>query len=531
MKKFSVRLFAAIALVYSVVSFAAVTVTVNGTNHTIPQTNEKGWGNNVTAWIQAISQYTLQPSGGSFVLTDDTDFGANFGLKSIYLKSRATNPATAGTLRLGNTESIGWRNAANSANLLLSVDSNNILTFNGNPLASTSAFTASRAVQTAANGTLETSSVTSTELGRLSGVGSSLCGRTDTCTLTNKTLTAPLITAFDNNVTLQDNNDATKQVQFQLSGITTGNTRVLTVPDATTTIVGTDATQTLTNKTFDADGTGNSITNIENADIKSTAAIARSKLATGTTNRLVINNSSTGAMTDASAITASRALVSDANGIPTHATTTSTEIGYVNGVTSAIQTQLDAKQARSTLTTKGDLYAATASATVARLGVSGNNGYVLTEDSTQSTGMKWAAIPAVSVEYFAATSSTKTPTASGNYSQMTGNSVTVPAGDWLLSCQIHFTSSGGSPTYSEGKGYWATANGADNSTPPTALSLDAGWGTEFGRTLGSPSTFNSMGLSRATVGGSTTIYCVPYATMSTPANARITTYLYAERLE
>ena len=333
MKKFSVRLFAAIALVYSVVSFAAVTVTVNGTNHTIPQTNEKGWGNNVTAWIQAISQYTLQPSGGSFVLTDDTDFGANFGLKSIYLKSRATNPATAGTLRLGNTESIGWRNAANSANLLLSVDSNNILTFNGNPLASTSAFTASRAVQTAANGTLETSSVTSTELGRLSGVGSSLCGRTDTCTLTNKTLTAPLITAFDNNVTLQDNNDATKQVQFQLSGITTGNTRVLTVPDATTTIVGTDATQTLTNKTFDADGTGNSITNIENADIKSTAAIARSKLATGTTNRLVINNSSTGAMTDASAITASRALVSDANGIPTHATTTSTEIGYVNGVT------------------------------------------------------------------------------------------------------------------------------------------------------------------------------------------------------
>ena len=37
-------------------------------------------------------------------------------------------------------------------------------------------------------------------------------------------------------------------------------------------------TKTLTNTTIDADGTGNSITNIENADIKSSAAIATSKL-------------------------------------------------------------------------------------------------------------------------------------------------------------------------------------------------------------------------------------------------------------
>jgi len=42
------------------------------------------------------------------------------------------------------------------------------------------------------------------------------------------------------------------------------------------------ATQTLTNKTFDADGAGNSITNIENADIKAAAAIDASKIADGT---------------------------------------------------------------------------------------------------------------------------------------------------------------------------------------------------------------------------------------------------------
>lgn len=44
------------------------------------------------------------------------------------------------------------------------------------------------------------------------------------------------------------------------------------------------STDTLTNKTFDADGTGNSITNIENADIKAGAAIAQSKLALDITN-------------------------------------------------------------------------------------------------------------------------------------------------------------------------------------------------------------------------------------------------------
>lgn len=46
----------------------------------------------------------------------------------------------------------------------------------------------------------------------------------------------------------------------------------------------------------------------------------------------------------ASAITASRALASDASGVPVAVATTDVELGYVNGVTSAIQTQLDGKE-------------------------------------------------------------------------------------------------------------------------------------------------------------------------------------------
>lgn len=54
-------------------------------------------------------------------------------------------------------------------------------------------------------------------------------------------------------------------------------------------------------------------------------------------------------------------------------------------------TDLAAKVDKSTLTTKGDIYVATAASTPARLGVGANN-TVLTADSAQTTGMKWVAV-------------------------------------------------------------------------------------------------------------------------------------------
>lgn len=49
---------------------------------------------------------------------------------------------------------------------------------------------------------------------------------------------------------IKDSTDPTKKVAFDVSGVTTATTRTLTVPNANTTIVGTDTTQTLTNKTL-----------------------------------------------------------------------------------------------------------------------------------------------------------------------------------------------------------------------------------------------------------------------------------------
>jgi hypothetical protein len=69
----------------------------------------------------------------------------------------------------------------------------------------------------------------------------------------------------------------------------------------------------------------------------------------GTNSSTALNNnrimlSSAGSIIESAAITASRALVSDASGIPIASATTSTELGYVSGVTSAIQTQFSGKQ-------------------------------------------------------------------------------------------------------------------------------------------------------------------------------------------
>ena len=70
-----------------------------------------------------------------------------------------------------------------------------------------------------------------------------------------------------------------------------------------------------------------------------------------------------------------------------------TEIGYLNGVTSSIQTQLDARVEESLFDAKGDLLVGSADNTPAKLSV-GTNGYILTANTSAATGIEWAAAPA-----------------------------------------------------------------------------------------------------------------------------------------
>jgi len=114
----------------------AISVTINGTNYSIPTKGEEGWAANVTALLLALSSGLLQKSGGSFPLTAEVDFGNSFGLATIYIKSKSTNPGTSGVLRLAFGDQIVWRNFNNTGNLILEYFRNtdfnyNILRFNG----------------------------------------------------------------------------------------------------------------------------------------------------------------------------------------------------------------------------------------------------------------------------------------------------------------------------------------------------------------------------------------------------------------
>lgn len=95
----------------------AITVSINGSSYSIPTQGETKWGTAVTALLQALSTGLLQKAGGSFPLTAEVDFGSNFGTAQLYIKSKASNPGTAGFLRLATGDVIAWRNYDNSADV------------------------------------------------------------------------------------------------------------------------------------------------------------------------------------------------------------------------------------------------------------------------------------------------------------------------------------------------------------------------------------------------------------------------------
>ena len=133
----------------------AQTYTINGVAYSFPDVDDSDWGQNVTDWAGAVSSFLLQRSGGTFTLSAEVDFGSSYGLLVKDLSSKTANPATAGFLQLAKTDVISWRNNANDGNLNLEKGTDDLLQFNSIDLVNLSA------TQTLTNKTLTTPVISS----------------------------------------------------------------------------------------------------------------------------------------------------------------------------------------------------------------------------------------------------------------------------------------------------------------------------------------------------------------------------------
>lgn len=156
------------------------------------------------------------------------------GIQSTFFQSVTGSSADGGVLRLARADDIAWRNEANDGNLLLVVDDNEFLTFD-------SSFIATTATQ-GTSGQVLTSN----------GAGSKP---------TFEDATDEIFPVFDNVMIIKGNGSPTSRLRFEVDGISAGQTRVITPPDADITLLDT------------SDGT------ISNVNVNALAAIEFSKLA------------------------------------------------------------------------------------------------------------------------------------------------------------------------------------------------------------------------------------------------------------
>lgn len=286
----------------------SISVTLNGsTNFGIAEVGEDSWGTDLTNYLVAIASNCLAVKGGSFTLLADVDFGASYGPKAAYYKSRGT-VSTAGVLRLANDESVGWRNAANSANKLLKVNSSNVLEFDGNPIVTLALGSADTALVMNAGATAYSwAKIANANVDASAAIAYSKLNLATS--IVNADISGSAAIAYSKL------NLATSIVNADVSGSAAIAYSKLNLASS---IVNAD----VSGSAAIAYSKLNLATSIVNADISGSAAIARSKIAAGTADHVIINDGS-GNFSSEAALSPARG----GTGVANNAAATLTRIG------------------------------------------------------------------------------------------------------------------------------------------------------------------------------------------------------------
>jgi fructose-specific component phosphotransferase system IIB-like protein len=216
----------------------------------------------------------------------------------------------------------------------------------------TSNLTLSRALVSDGSGKVAVSSVTSAELAYLSGVTSAIqtqfSGKQATITggattIASSNLTVSRALASDGSGKVAVSSVTATELGY-LSGVTSAiqtqfSGKQATITGAATTVASSDLT---VNLALISNGSGkiavSAVTSTELSYLSGVTSAIQTQISSK--QATITGGATTIATTD---LTVSRALVSDASGKVAVATVTATELGYLSGVTSALQTQISAR--------------------------------------------------------------------------------------------------------------------------------------------------------------------------------------------
>jgi low affinity Fe/Cu permease len=185
--------------------------------------------------------------------------------------------------------------------------------------------TASRALVSDGSGKVAVSAVTATELGYVDGVTSAIQTQIDS---KQATITGAATTIDDTNLTASRAVVSDGSGKVAVSAVTSTEIGYL---DGVSSAIQTQINTTNTNLADNSSRIAATVTETTAVEARRVANIA------GAVSTITTGN-----------LTASKALVSDGSGKVSASAVTATELGYVDGVTSAIQTQIDSKQATIT---------------------------------------------------------------------------------------------------------------------------------------------------------------------------------------